>query len=113
MIKLISWFKRKPGTSHEEFVDHWRNVHGPLIARLESGSYVLRYEQHLAVQAPGWPEPEYDGCTIQWFESPEKFAESISVPDYAEMDADVQSFLDVASIKFILTEEPVVVFDRL
>ena len=34
MIKLISMLKRKPGTTHQEFLDYWFNIHAPLIQNL-------------------------------------------------------------------------------
>ncbi len=32
MIKLIAFLKRRSDLTSEEFHEHWRNVHGPLIA---------------------------------------------------------------------------------
>ena len=43
MIQLITILKRKPGLTHQEFLDHWRNQHGPLIKRLSCSNYVRRY----------------------------------------------------------------------
>ena len=33
MIRRVSILTRKPELSHEEFVDHWENVHGPLALK--------------------------------------------------------------------------------
>ena len=33
MVKAVYMVARKPGLSIEEFQDHWRQVHGPLVAR--------------------------------------------------------------------------------
>ena len=49
MVRLTCLLRRKaadPGRFHE----HWRTVHGPLIAASRSGSHVVRYEQHPAAQ---------------------------------------------------------------
>ncbi len=114
MIRLVTMLKRKPGTTHEEFLDHWHNVHGPLIARLSAANYVYRYEQHPAAwPADGKHEPPFDGVTIQWFESVESFFAHTTEPDQAEMFADTERFLDTSQLHWILTEEPVVVIDKL
>ena len=112
MIKLVCMLRRKPGMSSEEFHRYWREVHGPLIARTKSGSYVLRYEQHHSIDA-NENGAGYDGVTIQWFKSADDFFASLREDDYAEIDADTKKFLDVDRLEFVLTEEPEVVFDRL
>jgi hypothetical protein len=55
----------------------------------------------------------YDGVTIQWYESLEAFYASVSEPDYAEINADIEKFLDTSRLEFVLTEEPDVIVDRL
>jgi uncharacterized protein (TIGR02118 family) len=112
MIKLVSWFKRKPGLSYEDFVRHWHEVHGPLIAATNAGQYVLRYEQALVVRPANGREPQYDGCTTQWYESVESFWASLAVPDQADILADVANFLDRDTLQWFLLDEPNVVIDR-
>ena len=46
MVRLTCLLRRKAGLTPSEFHEHWRTVHGPLIAASSSGKYVLRYEQH-------------------------------------------------------------------
>ena len=42
MIKTVSLLVRKEGASHEDFVRHWREIHGPLAYACPS---VARYTQ--------------------------------------------------------------------
>lgn len=112
MIRLTCLLRRKPGMSSDEFHAYWRDVHGPLIASTKSGSHVLRYEQHHSVDT-NEKGRDYDGVTIQWFESADAFYASIQEDDYPLIDADTRKFLDVDRLEFILTSEPDVVFDRL
>ena len=42
MIRRVSILTRKPELSHEEFVDHWENVHGPLALKVPG---IRRYVQ--------------------------------------------------------------------
>lgn len=112
MIRLISLLKRKPGTTHEQFLAHWRNVHGPLIAGSSAARYVRRYEQHPAVwPSDGGREPEWDGVTIQEFDSIEAFWAHLGESDVGEMQADIERFLDTGDLPWILVDEAEVVID--
>jgi uncharacterized protein (TIGR02118 family) len=114
LIRLISFLKRKPGTTHAEFLSHWLDVHGPLIASSSAARYVRRYEQHPA----SWPadtaatEPPWDGVTIQEFDSVEAFWAHVREPDFPEMQADIARFLDTAELPWLLVDEANVVIGR-
>jgi uncharacterized protein (TIGR02118 family) len=112
MIRLVSLLKRKPGTTHEEFLAYWRDHHGPLIRNSTAANYVSRYEQHPTAwpeSGSGLPEPEFDGVTIQWFDSVEKFHAHMGEHDFPAMMEDIAKFMDTSHISFVLTEEPTVV----
>lgn len=112
MIQLVTMLKRKPGTTHEEFLQYWREQHGPLVASLPCSHYVRRYEQHASVwPAAGSraPEPAFDGVTIQWFDSAEDFWAHVMEPDQAEMMADTEKFLDTTALHWTICEAPVVI----
>jgi uncharacterized protein (TIGR02118 family) len=113
MIKLLAMIKRKDGLTPEEFHRHWREVHGPLIRATKSGSYVVRYEQHHRPLDDYGNRivSDYDGVTVQWFRSMEDFYASIAEPDYAEIAADVERFIDSASIVWLLTEDAEVIIE--
>jgi uncharacterized protein (TIGR02118 family) len=98
--------------SADEFHRYWREEHGPLVARTKSGQYALRYEQNHVVRGDD-DHDGFDGVTIQWFESVESFYASVGEPDYAEIAADIEKFLDTSRLEFVLTEEPDVIFDHL
>ncbi len=115
MIKLFAVVRRKPGMSPEEFHEHWREVHAPLVAASRSGSHVLRYERHPR-PLDDYDRPfasDVDGVTVQWFASGAEFDASVAEPDYADIAADVDTFIDTDNLTWVLTEEPEVVIDRL
>lgn len=109
MIKLVCFFRRKPGMSVEEFHAHWLESHGPLIANTpELARHLVRYEQNhrlpedYARDRDG--EPGFDGATVQWLESMESFYGFVREPSYAERIApDEASFLDRASLRLLFT----------
>ena len=47
MIKLVCFFRRKPGMGVDDFHAHWLESHGPLIANTpELAQHLVRYEQN-------------------------------------------------------------------
>ena len=114
MVKLFAVLRRRPGMSVEEFVAHWRDRHGPLIADEPSlARHIVRYEQHVRHR----PEPlsgteDVDGVAVQWFTSMDAFVAFMSEPAYSELIApDERRFLDLERLEFVITEEPTVVID--
>lgn len=114
MVKLFAVLRRHPSMSVEEFVAHWRDHHGPLIAGEPSlARHIVRYEQHVRHR----PDPlsgteDVDGVAVQWFTSMDAFVAFMSEPAYAELIApDERRFLDLDRLEFVITEEPTVVID--
>lgn len=115
MIRLVTLLKRKEGTTHAEFLAHWHDRHGPLIANSSAARYVRRYEQHPVVwpaEGSRQPEPPFDGVTIQEFDSVEDFYAHMQEPDFPAMQEDIARFLDPAALHWVICEEPTVVINR-
>ena len=114
MVKLFAVLRRNPAMSVDEFVTHWREVHGPLIASEPTlARHIVRYEQHVR-HHPGQLSGSdgVDGVAVQWFHSIDDFTGFISEPKYAELIApDERRFLDVDRLEFVITEEPTVIID--
>ncbi len=83
-------------------------MHGPLIARSQSGRFVVRYEQHPRPldDYRGDDDPGFDGVTVQWFESMDDYRAHMGEPDFPEIWADIDRFLDTERMHFIVTEHP-------
>jgi uncharacterized protein (TIGR02118 family) len=113
MVKLTCLVRRRAGMSPEEFHRHWRDHHGPLVASTASGSHVIRYVQHHRSldDYSGNDDPGYDGVTEQWFASMDEYNAHMAEPDFKTVWADVESFLDVERLEFVVTDETVVVVD--
>jgi len=108
MVRLTCLLRRKAGLTPAEFHEHWRTVHGPLIAASQSGSHVVRYEQHPRPLSDyqGDDDPGFDGVTVQWFESMDEYRAHMGEPDFSVMWQDIETFLDTDSLHFVLTEHP-------
>jgi len=108
MVRLTCLLRRKDGLSPEEFHAHWERIHGPLIARSQSGRHVLRYEQHprpLDDYGDG-DDAGFDGVTVQWFESMDSYRAHMAEPDFGDIWADIGQFLDTERLHFVVTEHP-------
>jgi uncharacterized protein (TIGR02118 family) len=114
MIKLMCFVKRNPNLSREEFHEHWRTTHANLIRNNEAArKYVVRYEQnHRVVRDYDRPDsPDFDGMTVQWFNSFKDFLAMIADPGYqAEIGPDEQILLDYPATTFLITEAEEIIF---
>jgi uncharacterized protein (TIGR02118 family) len=113
MVKLTCLLRRREGLTPAEFHAYWRDHHGPLVMSTQSGSHVVKYVQHHRSLADysGDDDPGYDGVTEQWFSSMDEYNAHTREPDFKVVWADIESFLDVSKLAFVLTEEPVVILD--
>lgn len=109
MVTLLCFLKRKPGLSEEEFVRHWEDRHGRLIASTpEIARHIVGYEQYRPCAAlPGMATEGFDGVTIMRFASPEAFQAFLAEPAYAEkVYADEEAFLDRGGLVWMVADEP-------
>lgn len=114
MVKLFAVLRRRRDLTVEQFREHWRERHGPLIAGTpELARHIVRYEQHVRHRPDAISgTDDVDGVAEQWFRSIDDFVAFISEPAYAELVApDERRFLDVDRIEFVICEEPHVVID--
>ncbi len=109
MIKRISLLSRKPALSHEEFVDHWLHVHGPLALAVPG---IRRYVQsHIKGETtradiPA-PDMEIDGIAELWYDSMEAMERSSATAEAQELYAD--GALIIGRIKSYVIEEKVII----
>ena len=107
MIKSLTFLKKKPGLSKEEFLRYWKEKHGPLAARVVPG--LKKYVQCHPV--PGF-ESDIDGVVELWWDSPEAFQAFLS---WRQTDAaqvlkdDEDQFVDTSRwVRFVAEEHLIV-----
>lgn len=104
MVKLVEFANRKPGMNVEEYQAYWKNVHGPLAAKISViRSYVQSHTRLSAYRAGR--QPIYDGVAEVWFDSTDAMRESERSPEYAAVRADESNFIDTSKLAFIITKE--------
>lgn len=106
MVKIVIFFKRKPGMSVEDFQKHWRTTHADIIVRLPG---IRRYVQS-RVLASGYRkgEPVYDAVAESYFDDTQAMKALSKMPEYAAVLADEPNFIDGPSMASIITDEYVI-----
>jgi uncharacterized protein (TIGR02118 family) len=106
MIKVMALIKRKPGISHEEFVQHYEEVHAPLAVK--HLTTISRYVRNHIVTMPGTPEIDYDCITEFWYEDMEAAQASYEFLNSAAgkvIHDDEDTFMDTAKVVALLVDE--------
>jgi uncharacterized protein (TIGR02118 family) len=105
MVKTITFIKRKPGMSVDDFGEYWRTKHAPIVTKLPG---LRRYVQcHTIPSGYRNGEPAYDGVAEVWFDSTDAMREGARTAEYRAVRADEPNFIDLAKIDFVITEERV------
>ncbi|MEJ2410640.1 MAG: EthD domain-containing protein [Novosphingobium sp.] len=119
MIKMITLIKRHPRITHQEFADHWKNVHAPIaMNNPDIEKYIFRYTQNylnsgsdvasqqfggLALPAPPF---DFDGIMEVWFESMDDLKAMTSSPTYFNvLKPDEDSLVDKSKCLVYIVEE--------
>ncbi len=107
-VKNIEFINRREGLTVEEFQRYWRDVHGPIAARIP----VLRRYVQSHVRPGGYKQerqPAYDGLAITWFDSTDAMRASAATEEYRATRADEPNFLPDGEIPIIITKEHVII----
>jgi len=109
VIKAISLLVRKDGMTHEQFVKHWFEVHGPL-ARAVPG--IRRYVQSHLIgdrHRPDIPslDLEVDGVAELWYDDREAMARAAATPEAKTLYADGALF--IGRIRTFIVEEKTII----
>lgn len=119
MLKRMALLTRKPGMSRDEFLRHWKDIHGPLVA--SHPNVVLYLQDHVLAKErfvernpdPDRPlpkdyaGPEVDGIVELWFESREKMDEMYASPLAKALQAD--ALKHIGTITTYVVEEHTIV----
>ena len=105
MIKVIGLLTRKPGMTHDAFVRHWFDIHGPLAHAVPG---IRRYVQsHITGTRtrPDIPETgiEIDGIAELWYDDQESFQRAGATPEMKALTDDGALF--IGQIKTYVIEE--------
>ncbi len=106
MVKMVTFFKRKPGLSVEAFQHYWRTTHAGIVMKLPG---IRRYVQsHTLLSGYRKGEPAYDGVAEVWFDDTQAMRALTGTQEYAAVRADEPNFIDLSTMGSIITEEHVI-----
>lgn len=102
---MLALLTRKPHLTHEQFVDHWLNIHGPLALAVPG---VRRYVQSHIVgtrSRPDIPETdvEVDGIAELWYDDIASFERAAATPEMKALTDDGALF--IGGIKSYMVDE--------
>ena len=86
MLAALFMVCRRPGLSHRDFFEHWRDVHGPLAAALPG---LRKYTQnHAVLDTAGRGNLTHEGWSEFWFDDLAAFQLAVASPEWAAMEQD-------------------------
>jgi uncharacterized protein (TIGR02118 family) len=108
-IKRASLLARKPGTSHEEFVKHWVEIHAPMARACPGiGRYTLTIINSSSKRNGMAPfDIEVDGIAELWFKDKAAFDAYSSSPATKRLRDDGATFIG-REIDFIAEEKVII-----
>ncbi len=107
MIKLVYCICKKPGLTDEEFFRYWKDVHGPIGARIP---HLRRLVQSHRVKVPGDSyQPDYDGMAELWFDDLDALLAARQSPEWKASTEDESNFIDHKKVVYFVSEEHVIV----
>jgi uncharacterized protein (TIGR02118 family) len=113
MLKVHILSRRRADMTHEQYVDHWKNVHAPLFAsQPDVKRYVRRYVQcWITGDKPVGPNPgDTDGLVELWFDDIDGFIAFGNSPSYLNViRPDEERFTDPKKCEYFFSEEHTII----
>ena len=83
MIKIVGLLTRREGITHEEFVRHWFDIHGPLAHAVPGTRRYVQSHITGTRTRPDIPETgvEIDGIAELWYDDLESFQRAAATPE--------------------------------
>ena len=107
MVRLTCLLRRKDGLTPAEFHEHWREVHGPLIAPAERRPRgALRAAPAAARRLRRRRRPGLRRRDRAVVREHGRYRAHMAEPDFPEIWADIERFLDTDQLHFVVTEHP-------
>jgi len=107
MVKLVYCITKKAGCSDEEFFHYWKNIHGPIGARIPG---LRRLVQSHRVSVRGDKHSsDYDGIAELWFDDIDALLEARESDEWKASSEDEAHFIDHSKVAYLVSEEHVIV----
>jgi uncharacterized protein (TIGR02118 family) len=109
MLKLDILIVRRPDTTHDQFLEYWRDRHAPFFVSQPIVKKTVRQyvqSQTVADTPAGIPTAPFDGIAQLWFDDVAGFLEYIQSPNYQDViRLDEAKFVDPRKVQLLFSEE--------
>lgn len=106
MIKVVYCITRKTELGNYEFSRYWKDVHGPIGARIPG---LRRLVQSHRVAVPGdTRSSDFDGVAELWFDNVEALLAARQSPEWKASTEDEKNFIDHKRVAYFVAEEHVI-----
>jgi uncharacterized protein (TIGR02118 family) len=106
MIKVVYCISKKLGLTDQRFFDYWKNIHGPIGARIPG---LRRLVQSHRVSIPKDKfRPDYDGMAELWFDDVESLLAARQSAEWKASTEDEANFIDHSKVAYFVSEEHVI-----
>lgn len=106
MIKVVYCISKKAGLSDEEFFRYWKNVHGPIGARIPG---LRKLVQSQRLTPPGDKhQPDFDGMAELWFDDVPALMSARQSPEWKASTDDEVNFISHDRVAYFVSEEHIV-----
>jgi uncharacterized protein (TIGR02118 family) len=106
MIKLVYCITKKSTLTYEEFFHYWKNIHGPVGARIP-GLRKLVQSHRLTIPCDQGV-PDYDGMAELWFDNLESLQAARNSPQWKASTEDEANFIDSTKVASFISKEHVI-----
>ena len=101
-MKVIVLMPRRADMSPEDFKQHLRETHLPLVAKLPG---LRRLVVNWVLHEPNGPPPAYDAVAEDWFDDAAAMGAALASPEGQAVAADVPNYLDLSRFALLVVEE--------
>lgn len=103
MIKLVYCITKKAELTYEEFFNYWKNIHGPIGARIPGLRKLI--QSHTIVDTKDIQNPDFDGIAELWFDNMDALLQARKSTEWKLSTDDEKNFIDSAKTAFFITVE--------
>ena len=106
MIKVVYCITKKSTLTDEEFFHYWKNVHGPIGARIPGLRRLV--QSHRRTISGDRHRDAYDGMAELWFDDTEALLAARQSPEWKASTDDEDRFIDHSKVAYFVSEEHVI-----
>lgn len=103
MVKLVYCITKKVTLTDDEFFAYWKNVHGPIGARIPRLRKLV--QSHRLAAPGGGLHADYDGAAELWFDNLDDLQAARQSPEWKASSEDEVNFIDHSKVALFVSVE--------